>query len=101
MIREEGIVSINSLPGKLLKTAAGVCQSSQDDVNSGKYRQASFVDVPFKNLDLPSFAKINTIIHTPSEITVHKDAKLKLILKEQTNGAVLLMPHRFRLAEFG
>ena len=44
----------------------------------GKYRQASFVDVPFKNLDLPFFAKINTIIHTPSEITVHKDAKLEI-----------------------
>ena len=44
----------------------------------GKYRQASFVDVPFKDLDLPSFAKLNSIIHTPSEITVHKDAKFEI-----------------------
>ena len=44
----------------------------------GKYRQASFVDVPFKDLELPSFAKLNTIIHTPSEITVHKDAMFEI-----------------------
>ena len=44
----------------------------------GKYRQVSFVDVPFKDLDVPSFAKVNSMMHRPSEITVHKDGKLEI-----------------------
>lgn len=44
----------------------------------GKYRQVSFVDVPYENLDVPPYARINTIMHAPTEMTVHKDGKFQI-----------------------
>lgn len=47
----------------------------------GKYRQVGFVDVPYAHEDVrvPSdFAKIDTIMHTPSEITIRGDATWRL-----------------------
>src|SRR5699024_8794181 len=44
----------------------------------GKYRGVSFIDVPFDGLDLPKFAQQDSIIHTPSEITIHKDGQLEI-----------------------
>lgn len=41
----------------------------------GKYRQVAFVDVPYAHEDVvvPPYAKMNTIMHAPSEITIHPD----------------------------
>ena len=47
----------------------------------GTYRQTAFVDVPFEHEDvrLPSdFAKVNTIMHAPSEITIRPDATWRI-----------------------
>ncbi|MBE3558946.1 MAG: hydantoinase B/oxoprolinase family protein [Ktedonobacteraceae bacterium] len=47
----------------------------------GKYRQVSFVDVPYRHEDVavPSpFAKIDTIMHSPSEITISPDGTWSL-----------------------
>lgn len=47
----------------------------------GKYRQVGFVDVPYAHEDVrvPSdFAKLDTIMHTPSEITIRPDATWRL-----------------------
>lgn len=47
----------------------------------GTYRQTAFVDVPFSHGDvrLPSdFAKVDTIMHAPSEITIRSDATWKI-----------------------
>src|SRR5699024_12841824 len=44
----------------------------------GKYRGASFIDVSFEGLDLPKFAQTISIIHTPSEITIHEDGHLNI-----------------------
>ncbi|WP_416829344.1 hydantoinase B/oxoprolinase family protein [Ectobacillus polymachus] len=44
----------------------------------GKYRQVSFVDVPYKDLDVPPYARVNTIMHAPTELTVHKDGKFQI-----------------------
>ena len=47
----------------------------------GKYRQVGFVDVPYKHEDVrvPSdFAKVDTIMHTPSEIEIRGDGTWKL-----------------------
>jgi len=47
----------------------------------GKYRQVGFVDVPYAHEDVrvPSdFAKLDTIMHAPSEITIRSDATWRL-----------------------
>lgn len=47
----------------------------------GKYRQVGFVDVPYAHEDVrvPSdFAKLDTIMHTPSEITIRGDGTWRL-----------------------
>lgn len=47
----------------------------------GKYRQVGFVDVPYAHEDVhvPStFAKVNTIMHTPSEMTIRPDGTWRL-----------------------
>jgi len=43
----------------------------------GKYRKVAFVDVPFAHEDVQTssaFAKIDTIMHSPVEITIRRDA---------------------------
>src|SRR6201988_4136237 len=47
----------------------------------GKYRQVGFVDVPYSHEDVrvPSdFAKLDTIMHAPSEITIRGDGTWRL-----------------------
>ena len=47
----------------------------------GVYRQVGFVDVPYKHEDVrvPSdFAKVDTIMHTPSEVTIRSDGTWRL-----------------------
>jgi len=47
----------------------------------GVYRQTAFVDVPYDHEDVlvPSdFAKVNTIMHTPSEMTIRADGTWRL-----------------------
>ena len=47
----------------------------------GKYRQVGFVDVPYDHEDVrvPSdFAKVDTIMHAPSEMTIRPDGTWKL-----------------------
>ncbi|WBU53584.1 hydantoinase B/oxoprolinase family protein [Paracoccus sp. SCSIO 75233] len=47
----------------------------------GKYRQVGFVDVPYAHEDVrvPSdFAKVDTIMHTPSEMTIRPDGTWRL-----------------------
>ncbi|ANB34498.1 hydantoinase B/oxoprolinase family protein [Rhodovulum sulfidophilum] len=47
----------------------------------GTYRQVGFVDVPYSHEDVrvPSdFAKVDTIMHTPSEMTIRKDGTWRL-----------------------
>lgn len=79
VIREEGIDVYKQFIREIIEDGRrGFVNQLKTMLIPGKYRQVSFVDIPFKDLDLPSFAKTNTIIHTPSEITVHKDAKLEI-----------------------
>ena len=79
VIKEEGVDAYKKFMREIIEDGRrGFVNQVKTMLIPGKYRQASFVDVPFKDLDLPSFAKLNTIIHTPSEITVHKDAKFEI-----------------------
>ncbi|MEH6945675.1 hydantoinase B/oxoprolinase family protein [Bacillus sp. JJ634] len=79
VIKEEGVDAYKQFMREIIEDGRrGFVNQVKTMLIPGKYRQASFVDVPFKDLDLPSFAKLNTIIHTPSEITVHKDAQFEI-----------------------
>ncbi|NMG53277.1 hydantoinase B/oxoprolinase family protein [Aromatoleum aromaticum] len=47
----------------------------------GKYRKVSFVDVPFKHEDVQvsnAFAKLDSIMHSPVEMTIKPDGKWRL-----------------------
>lgn len=46
----------------------------------GKYRQVAFVDVPYRHSDVevPPYAKIDTIMHAPSTITINTDGSWEL-----------------------
>ncbi|MBI2276001.1 MAG: hydantoinase B/oxoprolinase family protein [Dechloromonas sp.] len=47
----------------------------------GKYRKVSFVDVPFKHEDIQvsnAFAKLDSIMHSPVEMTIKPDGKWRL-----------------------
>ncbi|HHW37276.1 MAG TPA: acetone carboxylase subunit alpha [Bacillales bacterium] len=79
VIKEEGVDTYKQFIREIIEDGRrGFVNQVKTMLIPGKYRQASFVDVPFKDLDLPSFARINTIMHSPSEITVHEDAKLEI-----------------------
>jgi acetone carboxylase alpha subunit len=79
VVKEEGVDAYKKFMREIIEDGRrGFVNQSKTMLIPGKYRQASFVDIPFKELDLPSFAKTNTIIHSPSEITVQKDGKMKI-----------------------
>lgn len=47
----------------------------------GKYRKVSFVDVPYKHEDVQvsnAFAKLDSIMHSPCEMTIKADGKWRL-----------------------
>ena len=47
----------------------------------GKYRKVSFVDVPYKHEDVQvsnAFAKLDSIMHSPVEMTIRPDGKWRL-----------------------
>jgi acetone carboxylase alpha subunit len=47
----------------------------------GKYRKVSFVDVPYKHPDVQvsnAFAKLDSIMHSPCEMTIRPDGKWRL-----------------------
>lgn len=79
VIKEEGVDTYKQFIREIIEDGRrGFVNQVKTMLIPGKYRQASFIDVPFDGLDLPKFAQQDSIIHTPSEITVHADAKLEI-----------------------
>lgn len=79
VIEEEGIDTYKQFIREIIEDGRrGFVNQVKTMLIPGKYRQVSFIDVPFDGLDLPKFAQRDSIIHTPSEITVHKDAQLEI-----------------------
>ena len=79
VIREEGIDNYKQFIREIIEDGRrGYVNQIKTMLIPGKYRGVAFADVPYKNLDVPVYAKVNSIIHAPSEITVHKDAKLEI-----------------------
>ncbi|MFS0646194.1 hydantoinase B/oxoprolinase family protein [Siminovitchia sp. 179-K 8D1 HS] len=79
VIQEEGVDAYKQFIREIIEDGRrGFVNQVKTMLIPGKYRQVSFSDVQFKGLDLPKFAQVDTIMHSPSEITVHKDAKLEI-----------------------
>src|SRR5699024_6490434 len=79
VIKEEGIDTYKTFIREVIEDGRrGFVNQVKSMLIPGKYRAAAFVDVPFKDLDLPEFARVNTIMHAPSEVTVTEDARLKI-----------------------
>ena len=79
VIKEEGVDTYKQFIREIIEDGRrGFVNQVKTMLIPGKYRAASFIDVPFERLDLPKFAQQDSIIHTPSEITVHKNAQLEI-----------------------
>ena len=79
VIREEGPETYKSFAREIIEDGRrGFVNQVKTMLIPGEYRGVSFVDVPFKDLPVHDYAKIDSIMHSPSKIKVHKDAKLEI-----------------------
>lgn len=79
VIKEEGIDTYKQFIREIIEDGRrGFVNQVKTLLIPGKYRGVSFCDVPFKNNNVPAYAKVDTIMHSPSEIIVHKDGKLEI-----------------------
>lgn len=79
IIKEEGVDTYKHFIREVIEDGRrGFVNQVKTLLIPGKYRQVSFVDVPYESLDVPPYARINTIMHAPTELTVHKDGKFQI-----------------------
>lgn len=79
IVKEEGVDTYKQFIREVIEDGRrGFVNQVKTLLIPGKYRQVSFVDVPYKNLDVPPYARVNTIMHAPTELTVHKDGKFQI-----------------------
>jgi acetone carboxylase, alpha subunit len=79
IVKEEGVDTYKQFIREVIEEGRrGFVNQIKTLLIPGKYRQVSFVDVPYKNLDVPPYARVNTIMHAPTELTVHKDGKFQI-----------------------
>jgi acetone carboxylase, alpha subunit len=79
IVKEEGVNTYKQFIREVIEEGRrGFVNQIKTLLIPGKYRQASFVDVPYKNLDVPPYARVNTIMHAPTELIVHKDGKFQI-----------------------
>lgn len=79
LIQEEGTDIYKSFIREVIEDGRrGFINQIKTLLIPGKYRQVSFVDVPYKDLQVPPYAQVNTIMHAPSEMAIHKDGKFEI-----------------------
>ena len=79
ILKEEGVDTYKQFIREVIEDGRrGFVNQVKSLLIPGKYRQVSFVDVPYKELDVPPYARVNTIMHAPTEMTVHKDGKFQI-----------------------
>ncbi|MDQ0340541.1 acetone carboxylase alpha subunit [Caldalkalibacillus uzonensis] len=79
IVNEEGIEAYKQFIREVIEDGRrGFINQVKTLLIPGRYRQVSFVDVPYKNLDVPPYAKVDTIMHAPTEVIVHKDGKFEI-----------------------
>lgn len=82
VIREEGIDNYMKFINEVIEEGRrGLISRIKSTTIPGIYRKVAFVDVPYKHEDIrvcSEFAKLDSIMHSPVEITINKDASWKL-----------------------
>lgn len=82
VIKEDGIDSYMRFIDEVIEEGRrGLISRIKSMTIPGKYRKVAFVDVPYAHKDIgvcSEFAKLDTIMHSPVEITINKDATWKL-----------------------
>lgn len=79
LVKEEGIDTYKQFIREVIEDGRrGFLNQVKTLLIPGKYRQVSFVDVPYKNLEVPPYARVDTIMHAPTEMTIHKDGKFEI-----------------------
>jgi len=80
-VREEGLAAYTKFATEVIEDGRrGLISRIKAMTIPGKIRTVAFVDVPYMHEDVvvPPFAKIDTIMHAPCEITVKPDATWRL-----------------------
>ncbi len=82
VIRADGIEAYEKFAYEVIEEGRRGLQSRIKAMTlPGKYRKASFVDVPYKHEDVQvsnAFAKLDSIMHSPCEMTIKPDGKWRL-----------------------
>ncbi len=81
LIAEEGVDAYKQFIREVIEEGRrGLINRIKAVTIPGKYRQVGFVDVPYRHSDVevPPYAKVDTIMHAPSEITIHRNGQMEL-----------------------
>jgi acetone carboxylase alpha subunit len=82
VVRADGIEAYEKFAFEVIEEGRRGLQSRIKAMTlPGKYRKVSFVDVPYKHEDVQvsnAFAKLDSIMHSPVEMTIKPDGKWRL-----------------------
>lgn len=82
VIRHEGLDNYLAFASEVIEEGRrGLLSRIKSMTIPGVYRKVAFVDVPYSHEDIgvsSEFAKLDTIMHSPVEITINKDATWRL-----------------------
>ncbi len=82
VLESEGLEAFESFAFEIIEEGRRGLQSRVRDMTiPGVYRRVAFVDVPYNHEDVnvtASYAKMNTIMHAPTELTIRADASWRL-----------------------
>lgn len=82
VIRADGIEAYEKFAFEVIEEGRrGLMSRIKAMTLPGKYRKVSFVDVPYKHDDVQvsnAFAKLDSIMHSPCEMTIKSDGKWRL-----------------------
>ncbi|MBS0543129.1 MAG: hydantoinase B/oxoprolinase family protein, partial [Proteobacteria bacterium] len=82
VIRADGIEAYEKFAYEVIEEGRrGLMSRIKAMTLPGKYRKVSFVDVPYKHDDVQvsnAFAKLDSIMHSPCEMTIRPDGKWRL-----------------------
>ncbi len=81
VIAEEGVDTYKHFSREVIEEGRrGLINRIKAMTIPGRYRQVGFVDVPYRHEDVevPPYAKVDTIMHAPSEIVIDRSGKMSL-----------------------
>jgi acetone carboxylase alpha subunit len=82
VIASDGIENYEKFAYEVIEEGRrGLMMRIKDMTMPGVYRKVAFVDVPYSHPDIQvsnAFAKLDTIMHSPCEMTIKKDGKWRL-----------------------